>query len=49
MPDLLDGTITLVAVLAMLGAALWISRRDRRRRHDAELDRRIEARYRHGG
>lgn len=49
MPDLVDGAITIVAVGAMILLALWFARRDERRRHDAELDRRIEARYRHGG
>lgn len=49
MPDLVDGGITAVTVLVMLAAALWIARRDERRRHDRAVDARIRERYqRHG-
>jgi hypothetical protein len=47
MPDLLDGTITIVTIVGGVLFGLWVAGRDRRR-HDAEVDRRIEQRYRHG-
>jgi hypothetical protein len=42
-----DAIVTLGAVLAMLGVALWIAHRDDRRRQ-ARLDRTIRDRYRRG-